>query len=99
MKNYILLAALVAVLAPVNAHALSIEQKDNTNTDGTPKFADPDEQAPPMLAMPNDSGSGSMALDPSQYSVNRPSVPQMMGVTQGSDDAFDHAAAHLQNQR
>jgi hypothetical protein len=83
------------MLTSANASALSIEQKDTTNSDGTPKFADPDEQTPPLLAMPNNGSGNNVVENPS--AVVAPSMPQMLGADQNGQQAFDRAYAHLQN--
>jgi hypothetical protein len=94
MKNFWLPAAiLTAVLsAPHPAAAFSTEQVPGQNSDGTPKFADPDEQMPGFVTAPGGAGAGN-SLSLSGAPVTIP--------TQGEYDngarAFDQAFSHQQD--
>jgi hypothetical protein len=99
MKNLRFLALVLAfaVLAAPGAFALSTEQSP-INSDGTPKFADPDDQTPPGLVSSDGHSSGvTMNLSGSSSPVNLPTPGQAMGMDQGQS-AFDHAYGHVTNQ-
>ena len=98
MKNLKCLAAALAVLllSSSGAFALSTEQ-GTMNSDGTPKFSDPDEQTPPGLVSPDSGNVAHLSGPLSGPSVTMPTAPQMMGVDQGGQ-AFDHAYGHVTNQ-
>ena len=57
-SGFLALVTLFALLlATAPAHALSTEQHGGTNADGTPRFADPDEQQPPFVAGATEDGA------------------------------------------
>ena len=59
MRKFLLTALYaIALMAPLPAFALSVDRDSGMNTDGTPKFADPDEQMPNFMnGSPQDEAS------------------------------------------
>jgi len=95
MKNsYFALASLLAILAFIEpAHALSTDQGKYQNTDGTPKFSDPDEQMPGFMVSPGASTSQNGSLSVNSFgnsSVNMPSAQDTSSGARAFDQAYDH---------
>lgn len=98
MKNMrICVTVFAALLFSQSAMALSVEQRDNTNSDGTARFADPDQQMPAGLVSPDSMNNGGRVGPLSGAAVVAPGVPQMLGVDRGGE-AFDQAYGHVTNQ-
>ncbi|MGB9152052.1 MAG: hypothetical protein WCD70_03085 [Alphaproteobacteria bacterium] len=95
MKKLWLVAALfLAVLLNVrNAAAFSVDQSANQNTDGSPKFADPDEQMPGFMVAPSNAGAGNGSLS---FGGSPVTMPQQ-GEHDSGARAFDQAFSHQQD--
>jgi len=94
MKKIWFATALFATLAIVhNAAAFSVDQSSSQNSDGTPKFADPDDQKPGFM----------LGLDGGETRVGSIPLgaPTVTAPTMGENDngarAFDQAFAHQQD--
>jgi hypothetical protein len=95
MKNFWLIAA-IALLALSNVHnaaAFSTDSRNNQNSDGSPKFADPDEQMPGFVVAPDNARSGGRAPSSGFTAVT---IPQTGENTPGAR-AFDEAFTRQQN--
>jgi len=93
-KFWLATAVLVTVLMnSQGAAAFSVDQSANQNTDGSPKFADPDEQTPRFLVSPDASGAGSRALS---FGASSMAVPGQAYPDSGSQ-SFDKAFSHQQD--
>ncbi len=94
MKNRLLFAALLlgVVMMSYNVLALSTEQRNSENTDGTAKFADPDEQMPAFVISSDHTSSAGSSLSFGDSQVTPPTVGDS---DYGARD-FDRAYAHLQ---
>jgi hypothetical protein len=91
----VLIAVGAILLFSFNAYAFSIEQGDGANK-GQSNFADPDEQTPPFVLMP-DTESASDTSRSSEHSLIGPGTSNLSGpVTQGNQ-VFMPAITHFQN--
>ena len=93
MKNLWIIAAIFLLLLsnPHNAAAFSTDHRDNQNSDGSPKFMDPDEQRPEfMITTPDNTEATGRAL-----SFGAVTVPGPRDNTPGAMD-FERAFAHQQ---
>ncbi len=93
-KLWISTALFVALLANIHsAAAFSTDQGANQNSDGSPKFADPDEQMPGFMVAPDEVRARTGTLSFGSSPVTAP--------TQGEYDsgakAFDQAFSRQQN--
>ena len=94
MKKIYLILAVLALLGAFipEAPAFSIDQSANLNSDGSQKFADPDEQAPAFMVGP----SGQAPYTRSFSSSDTVTMPTIGNNDKGAQ-AFDQAYAHQQN--
>jgi hypothetical protein len=95
MKNIWLVAAICLIMATNihNAAAFSTDQKDSVNTDGSVKYADPDEQMPGFMVAPDNGAAMSNSLSSGAPSVTMPAV----GENDNGARAFDRAFSHQQD--
>jgi len=98
MKKIVFILLVTAMLGMFSASANALsEQVAPVNSDGTAKFADPDERAPAFLIAPN-GGLSPTAGDPSSANVQAPSLANRIGTMGEGAQSFDRAVNHLQNQ-
>ncbi len=76
----------------VQAYAFSTEVAP-VQTDGTAKFADPDETMPNLVMAPQPGSAGLVPLSQPGQQVTMPT----MGTNDQGSAAFDHAYNHLQD--
>ena len=95
------LAALFVLAISSPAFALSTDHESGMNTDGTAKFADPDEQQPSMLNTPLTPPGGASAQSNGSFQITPGASMSIsggpVGGQQQQQDAFDHAYAHFGN--
>ena len=103
MQKFAYSLALLLVMSATPASALTLDRSSSMNGDGTAKFADPDDQAPPGLtAMPSEDGT---PVQPSHNNMTMQLAPGAglgLSVNNGfgqapSGDAFDRAYGHFGN--
>jgi hypothetical protein len=95
MKNTLIITALLLLVGFPIRNALAFSQVSAPqNTDGTPKFTDPDEQMPGFMVGTGQSENATRGL-----SIGMPGVtiPSMADRDSGAQ-SFDQAFSHLQNQ-
>jgi hypothetical protein len=94
MKNIWLIMAifLLAISGAHGAAALSTEYRNNQNNDGTPRFADPDEQKPGFMVAPDNVGNENVAPSSGFSGVTLPAAGD---VTSGAE-AFDRTFSQQQ---
>jgi len=85
---------LAAVSIAPNAFAFSTVQPMAQNSDGSPKFADPDEQMPGFMVAPDDSEASNRALS---FGNATPVTPPTPKDYDSGARAFDQAFAHQQD--
>jgi hypothetical protein len=92
MKKLLLITVIMGMTALCGhaAQAFSTVQQDGQNADGSPKFADPDEQRPAMIATPAQNQSG---WSPLSMTAGRVTPPTTADITPGAA-AFDQAYTH-----
>jgi hypothetical protein len=94
MKKILALLTVIGfVVATISgAAALTTEQRDDRNTDGSSKFSDPDEQMPNFVA-----GSGDQSNSQNMNFNSQPVTPPGYGDRDEGAAAFNHAYMHLQD--
>ena len=75
------------------AAAFSTDHSTAQNSDGSPKFADPDEQKPGFMVGPDNSSAKNLSLSFGSSAVTPPSA----GDNDSGARAFDRAFAHQQD--
>jgi hypothetical protein len=95
MKNFWFIAAifLVSLSGVHNAAAFSTDQRNYQNSDGSPKFEDPDEQMPNFILTPDQAGTGSRSSFSGAPAVTVPAP----GDNSPGAMAFDRAFSHQQD--
>jgi len=86
MKKLALILVFGSLLISGSAFALSSEQKGGQNSDGSPKFADPDEQMPAFMVPQSQTRSGS-GFQP---------LPEGASLTPLQPGQYDNGAAAFQ---
>jgi hypothetical protein len=92
MKTVWLFAAILLgpTLMDSAAMAFSTDQSANQNSNGSPKFVDPDDQKPGFMTAPSDSNDHNLSFF---LSGTNTTVP-MAGENDNGAKAFDRALAH-----
>ncbi|MDP9127004.1 MAG: hypothetical protein M3N08_01910 [Pseudomonadota bacterium] len=97
MKTFLLYGlTTILLLCGTEANALTSETRSMTNSDGSARYVDPDEQTPRLLAPPN-INAGRNGMTSPREGVLGPNVPQMLGAGHEGEQAFDRAYSHLGN--
>ena len=92
-KRMILLATLTMLLDAGSVCAFSTAQRGVENADGSPRFADPDEQQPAFVTAPAGTADGS-TLPFGTNAVTPPTPGQYDRGAAAFEDAYSHLQSH-----